>query len=478
MKRGYCILAAVVVLIFAASLFAQPGNFGTSLHKTRYGKVYWYSADTSLTGAPQPGAEAITNVPIDSLGCTGCHPGDNLDANGNPYPVPYPGADCVDCHATNTTGWPVDQAQCYDCHGRAKTLRYSLGYEDVHQTASTPLNCWDCHSTTDMHGDGTQYNSMLEPGANNADCAQSGCHETLPSGHSSHDPHNGKLHCTACHMKTNLACYSCHFESMVEHHVKRAKQPVHDFVILVNRLKDGKVHPATFQSLTYQGKAWVAMAPQATHSITDNGRVCSDCHANFGGQVDAIQQYNSTGQIKFATWNSSDSTLSWTHGIIPLPENYRQAFKMDFITFNGDPSSPAGPSKNWSFVKDTWDGFQLYFATPLNKEQMAKLGFDTTLVGIEEPQAGEMPTGFELAQNYPNPFNPTTTIRFTLPISANVSLKVFNVLGEEVATLLNGKQTAGVHEVQFDASNLTSGVYFYRLEGEGFSQTKKMFLLK
>jgi hypothetical protein len=89
-----------------------------------------------------------------------------------------------------------------------------------------------------------------------------------------------------------------------------------------------------------------------------------------------------------------------------------------------------------------------------------------------------LPTQFALQQNYPNPFNPTTTIDYTLPQTAVVTLRVFNVLGQEVKTLTNSVEPAGVHSVQFDATNLTSGVYFYRLQAGSFSQVKRMLLLK
>jgi hypothetical protein len=90
----------------------------------------------------------------------------------------------------------------------------------------------------------------------------------------------------------------------------------------------------------------------------------------------------------------------------------------------------------------------------------------------------EMPTSFQLSQNFPNPFNPTTNIRFTLPEASNVQLKVFNALGEEVANLTSDLFEAGVHNIAFDASNLISGVYFYKLEANNFVQVRKMMLLK
>ena len=88
------------------------------------------------------------------------------------------------------------------------------------------------------------------------------------------------------------------------------------------------------------------------------------------------------------------------------------------------------------------------------------------------------PERFMLQQNYPNPFNPSTTIRYGLPGRSNVVLTVYNTLGQQVATLVQGEQEAGFHEVQFDASGLSSGVYLYRLQAGDFISTKRMLILK
>jgi hypothetical protein len=85
---------------------------------------------------------------------------------------------------------------------------------------------------------------------------------------------------------------------------------------------------------------------------------------------------------------------------------------------------------------------------------------------------------FELAQNYPNPFNPTTTISYTLPKSSFVTLKVYNLLGQEVAELVNETQFAGKHSVEFTGTDLPSGLYIYKITAGNFSQTRKMMLLK
>lgn len=473
-------MTALLIVLFAGSLYAQV-NLATSLHGTRAGKNFWYGADTSVTKAPAPGFEILTNVPIThpNVACNACHPGDNLDANGDAYPTPYPGASCVDCHATKS-GMKVTEDDCYGCHSRQATEAKTLNYSDVHRSASTPLKCWDCHKKAELHGDdGVAYKSMFEPGAIKADCGD--CHTTqagtLPD-HSSYDPHKGKLHCDACHTQTAVACYNCHFESQVDAGKKRAKQTIHGFIILVNRAKDGKVGTASFQSLTYQGKAWAAFGPFHSHSITKNGRKCVDCHQNFGGQIAAIQEYNATGKIQFAKWNASDSTLSWVKGVIPFPENYQTAFKMDFLTYNGSSSDAVAPSKNWSAIgKDTWDGHQLLFATPLSRAQMSKLGMNPP-TSVESAENGGLPVTYALYQNYPNPFNPTTTIDFDLREAQTVELKLFNLAGQEVKTLLNQPLPAGHHSVTLSAHDLPSGVYVYQIVAGDFMASKKLILMK
>jgi len=99
----------------------------------------------------------------------------------------------------------------------------------------------------------------------------------------------------------------------------------------------------------------------------------------------------------------------------------------------------------------------------------------TTSVGSD---VSEVVNGFMLYQNYPNPFNPTTKISWQSPVGSWQTLKIYDVLGNEIATLVNEYKPAGNYQISFDASELVSGIYFYMLTANGFSGTKKMILMR
>jgi hypothetical protein len=105
------------------------------------------------------------------------------------------------------------------------------------------------------------------------------------------------------------------------------------------------------------------------------------------------------------------------------------------------------------------------------------------ILDVGEISGGTVPLVYALDQNYPNPFNPATKIQFSVPSTAHVSLKVFDVLGREIVSLLDGEKSAGKYSVDFNASNLASGVYFYRIQAIGtdkssYVNTKKLILVK
>ncbi len=136
------------------------------------------------------------------------------------------------------------------------------------------------------------------------------------------------------------------------------------------------------------------------------------------------------------------------------------------VTF--DITEYAESTVRFHIIQEWSDGFQT-----------AVDDFSVTGTGVvTSTEVEQMAEGFELSQNYPNPFNPTTNISYTVPQTSQVTIEVFNMLGQKVATLVDGVVSAGSHTAVFDAANLTSGMYIYRMNAGSFTQTQKMMLVK
>jgi hypothetical protein len=158
-------------------------------------------------------------------------------------------------------------------------------------------------------------------------------------------------------------------------------------------------------------------------------------------------------------------------------------------------SMTLGYLRNSQFSEMSFDTSQIYwgveyclgtqptpdsFATVSSKKFVVDIvtGNMVSVTGVEDRGSEGVATGYVLAQNYPNPFNPSTTIQFSIENSEFTSLKVYDLLGREVAVLANEKMAAGAHEVRFDGTGLAGGVYFYRIQAGDFVQTNRLVLLK
>ncbi|KAB2923895.1 MAG: T9SS type A sorting domain-containing protein [Bacteroidetes bacterium] len=250
------------------------------------------------------------------------------------------------------------------------------------------------------------------------------------------------------------------------------------------------------------GKArmtWIMSAPNDTTvwTVSNNYYAVSDSQQGF------YTRWASAGVT------GEGSPLTW-HINAKIGADSTNAFKKVSLRFSKIPKgmfnlmdwyrSPSGGNKTKNTPTTAWvralhdfdrKGFQ-YVRDTLNGSFYASMNLsaastDGKVIGDTRwsylgstgvGQDGAVPAVYSLEQNYPNPFNPSTVITYRIPVTGMVSLKVYNLIGQEVATLVNGVQTASSYEVPFDASKLSSGIYFYTLRSGDFVQTRKMMLLK
>jgi len=140
--------------------------------------------------------------------------------------------------------------------------------------------------------------------------------------------------------------------------------------------------------------------------------------------------------------------------------------KIGFVNGSGNSNSP----KDYSFTDQSLSGTSFYY-------RLKQIDNDGKYEYSNIIEVDITPTKFELSQNYPNPFNPATKIKYVLPEESNVVIKIFNILGTEVLTLINEKKQAGIYEAEFNAHSLPSGTYIYRITAGSYVAAKKMILL-
>ena len=193
----------------------------------------------------------------------------------------------------------------------------------------------------------------------------------------------------------------------------------------------------------------------------------------LGEMVDTLKNYSiaimQTGAAVLPDWRLVSTETVVPDWPIPVNLSYSDA---DLQTA-GLSGFPLGDLNWFSDKKAEWVAQRTVEYATIQKA----LDNGTTISGIQEI-GGSLPGDYKLQQNYPNPFNPTTIISYKLPLSSLVTIKVYDVLGREVQTLVNERQNAGDHSVTFSAGNLSSGVYFYRLQAGTYHDTKKLLLLK
>jgi hypothetical protein len=310
-----------------------------SLHFTAKGMEHWYSKKNG-------GLELLSGVPYEQLDCQGCH-----------------AAGCDRCHKSEkkqadckiqaySIAAAKNQSMCLQCHGREKamiSIDHKAGQEDVH--VAKGMECADCHSQKEMHGDGMEYLSLKQPGAMDTQCEN--CHDDLKPT-DAHEVHKDRLDCKACHVRHVVSCTNCHFDTFLEKGVRKAL-PVSGWVFLMNL--NNKVTSASMQTFVVKGdKTFLMFAPHMSHSIVKKGRTCDACHA-----TDTMRAAQA-GAVKL-TW-LQDGKLHNQKGVIPVVDgvDYQcvyQNLKDDQWT---PIANPAAPIRQYAA-----------FGKPLTRQQLDRL---------------------------------------------------------------------------------------------------------
>ena len=226
----------------------------------------------------------------------------------------------------------------------------------------------------------------------------------------------------------------------------------------------------------------MSMKEEVNGVEVDKVEACKECHGNVTkfDDIKAVMDYDGDGTIEGAE-SEVKGLLALLKAKLPLdPTGEPVTMAKDSMAVKNHPQYPGilPALFNYHFVThDMSNGIHnTKYAVAILR---ASLGLVTGIAMDPLP----VPTSFELAQNYPNPFNPTTEIRFSLPKTSNVKLVIFDVMGRTVATLVDGVKEAGAHRAMWngrrdDGQGASSGVYFYHIQAEGFTATKKMTLIK
>ena len=200
------------------------------------------------------------------------------------------------------------------------------------------------------------------------------------------------------------------------------------------------------------------------------------CIVTFdGGQTWESSQYDSLGwalDIEFIPGNPSNVWCGLESVSLSSDTGRTWVKEFDFPQGSGILYDMVFTDENFGWIYAGGGGILT------NMYRTTNGGHGGIIISVEDNGTDIVPSGFSLAQNYPNPFNPVTSIKYVVGSLQFVTMKVYDLLGREVATLVNEEKPAGEYEVDFNSANLTSGIYFYQLKAGEFIKIRKMVLMK
>ncbi|BBO86588.1 hypothetical protein DSCO28_71540 [Desulfosarcina ovata subsp. sediminis] len=353
MKKMIVTLGTIVIAIgFSSMLMAGSASdhpdcinsfYSKSLHYTGEGMRHWYE--------DAGGFKQVTKIPYEQLDCKSCHV-----------------KSCDTCHAAQkrekqyfSERRAKEMNTCMPCHGReGLTFKFDgeRGQMDVHISAG--MVCADCHYRSDVHGDGRFRPSMRHTKGLRASCEE--CHvkqeresPEFDADTESHSVHGDKLACAACHVRSTVSCYNCHFDTFLDTGKRKGNFiPMKDWLLLINH--DDKVTSGNVQTLVYQDKKFIAYAPYFTHSISAEGRPCDDCHQNK-----AVMRLQDGKKIPVVEFKNGE--LQTWKGVVPVIQG-----KLDWVFLNRTKSG-------WEPVGNSAPPTEqlVAFGTPLTADQLRSL---------------------------------------------------------------------------------------------------------
>jgi len=285
---------------------------------------------------------------------------------------------------------------------------------------------------------------------------------------------------------------------------------------------NGALYAGTFNSIyksTDNSETWVPIIPIADHNdfcvfhkynnmliagtdgnhvpliyTTNAGANWTNIPINGGFPTGAFSIYSEPGKLFVGTiigmWYSSNNGANWVRrdnglGADPYVFTLEKYGNTLFAGTNAWVYKSTNDGINWVQTHFSGQTFQDVNKIIIHNNRMYVAAYtglwyqniDSLLTGVNS-SSNIIPAEYKLSQNYPNPFNPSTKIEYQIPKESNVQIKIYDFTGKEMMTVVNEMKSAGIYSVEFNAASLSSGVYFYKLQANGFESTRKMMLLK
>jgi hypothetical protein len=270
----------------------------------------------------------------------------------------------------------------------------------------------------------------------------------------------------------NFAVWYWNRDSLLWVHVKGGIESLNDTIYSTTA-------PTVYDSTKARGMYWSIFRVSA-HGVTPELFTISPRDSGYSlDNIAPSKVLNLTSQR-----NPSIVALSWKAVMDPADDVVQYVlYRSDKSGFIPTAANKVGVATDTSFTDTQTDGSKTYYYRVAAVDYSGNIGTfsdELTVLNVLGVESNDdaLPKAFELSQNFPNPFNPSTTIRFGVPRATFVSLKVYNELGQEVASLVSNEMPAGYHTVQWNAAGMPSGMYFYKMQSQDFVQTKKLLLMK